>query len=115
MSLSTDNISGLMAGKRGLIMGVANDKSIAWGIARAAAAAGAEVVIDQHPVTIGQSWQLGGPVISGPAKPGTQHDGLTVGRAMAFPVEWACGASHHLPTCAILAISTRASGLTRPH
>jgi len=32
-----------MAGKRGLIMGVANDKSIAWGIARAAAAAGAEI------------------------------------------------------------------------
>ncbi len=25
----------LMAGKRGLIMGLANDKSIAWGIARA--------------------------------------------------------------------------------
>ncbi|HAY47578.1 MULTISPECIES: enoyl-ACP reductase FabI [Thalassospira] len=43
MSLSTENISGLMAGKRGLIMGVANDKSIAWGIARAAAAAGAEI------------------------------------------------------------------------
>ncbi|WP_430474935.1 enoyl-ACP reductase FabI [Thalassospira lucentensis] len=43
MSLSTENISGLMAGKRGLIMGVANDKSIAWGIARAAANAGAEV------------------------------------------------------------------------
>ncbi|MXP65194.1 enoyl-ACP reductase FabI [Roseomonas sp. M0104] len=33
----------LMAGKRGLIMGVANDKSIAWGIARAAAAQGAEL------------------------------------------------------------------------
>ena len=43
MSLSTENISGLMAGKRGLIMGVANDKSIAWGIARAAGAAGAEL------------------------------------------------------------------------
>jgi len=28
---------GLMAGKRGLIMGVANERSIAWGIARAAA------------------------------------------------------------------------------
>jgi hypothetical protein len=28
----------LMAGKRGLIMGVANDHSIAWGIARALAA-----------------------------------------------------------------------------
>ena len=25
----------LMAGKRGLIMGLANDKSIAWGIAKA--------------------------------------------------------------------------------
>ena len=27
-------MTGLMAGKRGLIMGVANDHSIAWGIAR---------------------------------------------------------------------------------
>jgi enoyl-[acyl-carrier protein] reductase I len=33
----------LMAGKRGLIMGVANDKSIAWGIAAAAAQQGAEI------------------------------------------------------------------------
>ncbi|EHL98237.1 enoyl-[acyl-carrier-protein] reductase [Acetobacteraceae bacterium AT-5844] len=32
-----------MAGKRGLIMGVANDRSIAWGIARALAAQGAEI------------------------------------------------------------------------
>ncbi|MEY8831271.1 enoyl-ACP reductase FabI [Sedimentitalea sp. XS_ASV28] len=31
----------LMAGKRGLIMGLANDKSIAWGIARALSDAGA--------------------------------------------------------------------------
>jgi enoyl-[acyl-carrier protein] reductase I len=36
-------MSGLMAGKRGLIMGVANDHSIAWGIAKAAAAEGAEL------------------------------------------------------------------------
>ncbi len=35
--------SGLMAGKRGLIMGVANDRSIAWGIAKAAHDAGAEL------------------------------------------------------------------------
>ena len=34
---------GIMAGKRGLIMGVANDRSIAWGIAAAAAAQGAEL------------------------------------------------------------------------
>ena len=33
----------LMAGKRGLIMGVANDRSIAWGIARLLAAHGAEL------------------------------------------------------------------------
>ena len=33
----------LMAGKRGLIMGLANDKSIAWGIAKACADAGAQL------------------------------------------------------------------------
>ncbi len=35
--------SKLMAGKRGLIMGLANDRSIAWGIAKACADAGAEI------------------------------------------------------------------------
>ena len=35
--------SGLMKGKRGLIMGVANDRSIAWGIAEALHGAGAEL------------------------------------------------------------------------
>jgi enoyl-[acyl-carrier protein] reductase I len=34
---------GVLAGKRGLIMGVANDKSIAWGVAKAAADQGAEL------------------------------------------------------------------------
>ncbi|WP_170381047.1 enoyl-ACP reductase FabI [Ruegeria atlantica] len=33
----------LMAGKRGLIMGLANDKSIAWGISKALSEAGAEL------------------------------------------------------------------------
>jgi len=33
----------LLSGKRGLIMGLANDKSIAWGIAKACADAGAEL------------------------------------------------------------------------
>ena len=33
----------LMQGKRGLVMGVANERSIAWGIARALAAEGAEL------------------------------------------------------------------------
>jgi enoyl-[acyl-carrier protein] reductase I len=35
--------SNLMQGKRGLIMGLANDKSIAWGIAKSCADAGAEL------------------------------------------------------------------------
>jgi enoyl-[acyl-carrier protein] reductase I len=35
--------AGLMRGKRGLIMGVANNRSIAWGIAKACHAAGAQV------------------------------------------------------------------------
>src|SRR5262249_59515745 len=34
---------GLMAGKRGLIMGVANNRSIGWGIAQAVARHGAEL------------------------------------------------------------------------
>ncbi|MEE4153390.1 MAG: enoyl-ACP reductase FabI [Erythrobacter sp.] len=36
-------MSGLIEGKRGLIMGLANDKSLAWGIAKALAAQGAEL------------------------------------------------------------------------
>jgi len=36
-------ISGLMRGKRGLVMGVANQRSLAWGIAKACHAHGAEL------------------------------------------------------------------------
>jgi enoyl-[acyl-carrier protein] reductase I len=36
-------VTGLMAGKRGLIMGLANDKSLAWGIAQKLSEAGAEL------------------------------------------------------------------------
>ncbi len=36
-------MSGIMQGKRGLIMGVANNHSIAWGISKALAAQGAEL------------------------------------------------------------------------
>ncbi|WP_411340967.1 SDR family oxidoreductase [Sphingopyxis sp. J-6] len=38
-------MTGLMKGKRGLIMGLANDKSLAWGIAKALHGAGAELAI----------------------------------------------------------------------
>ncbi|MBW7056241.1 enoyl-ACP reductase FabI [Paracoccus bogoriensis] len=39
--MSSEQGCGLMSGKRGLIMGLANDKSIAWGIAKALADQGA--------------------------------------------------------------------------
>jgi len=35
----------LMQGKKGLVMGIANERSLAWGIARAAAAQGAELAL----------------------------------------------------------------------
>ena len=39
----TGQMQGLMQGKRGLIMGLANDKSLAWGIAKQLAEHGAEL------------------------------------------------------------------------
>jgi enoyl-[acyl-carrier protein] reductase I len=47
-------IDGLMAGKRGLIMGVANDHSIAWGIATALHAAGAEMAFTYQGDALGK-------------------------------------------------------------
>lgn len=45
---------GLMQGKRGLIMGVANDHSIAWGIAKAVAAQGAELAFTYQGEALGK-------------------------------------------------------------
>lgn len=44
----------LMAGKRGLIMGVANDRSIAWGIAKAVAGQGAELAFSYQDGAFGR-------------------------------------------------------------
>jgi len=44
----------LMKGKRGLIMGVANDHSIAWGIAQALAAQGAELAFTYQGEALGK-------------------------------------------------------------
>jgi enoyl-[acyl-carrier protein] reductase I len=44
----------LMRGKRGLIMGVANERSIAWGIARAMAAEGAELAFSYQGESFGK-------------------------------------------------------------
>ncbi|MGE5540580.1 MAG: enoyl-ACP reductase FabI [Gemmatimonas sp.] len=49
-----DALSGLMAGKKGLVMGVANDRSIAWGIAKTVAAAGAKVAFTYQGDALGK-------------------------------------------------------------
>jgi enoyl-[acyl-carrier protein] reductase I len=46
--------SGLMSGKRGLIMGVANDHSIAWGIAKALASEGADLAFTYQNDALGK-------------------------------------------------------------
>ncbi|WP_332118349.1 enoyl-ACP reductase FabI [Azorhizobium caulinodans] len=43
--VTNDSASGLLKGKRGLIFGVANNRSIAYGIAKAARAQGAEIAL----------------------------------------------------------------------
>jgi len=47
-------VTGLMQGRRGLIMGVANDHSIAWGIARTLAAHGAEIAFTYQGEALGR-------------------------------------------------------------
>jgi enoyl-[acyl-carrier protein] reductase I len=47
-------MQGLMAGKNGLIMGVANDHSIAWGIARTLAAHGARLAFTYQGEALGK-------------------------------------------------------------
>ena len=49
--------TGLMSGKRGLIMGVANDKSIAWGIAQACHDQGAELAFTYQGEALGKRVQ----------------------------------------------------------
>ncbi|MBL4784802.1 MAG: SDR family oxidoreductase, partial [Cohaesibacteraceae bacterium] len=50
-------MNGLMQGKRGLIMGVANDHSIAWGIAKALADQGAELAFTYQGEAFGRRVQ----------------------------------------------------------
>jgi enoyl-[acyl-carrier protein] reductase I len=45
---------GLMAGKQGLIMGVANDRSLAWGIAKAVRAQGAQLAFTYQGEALGR-------------------------------------------------------------
>jgi enoyl-[acyl-carrier protein] reductase I len=49
---ATKASGGLMAGKRGLIMGLANDRSLAWGIAKALGEHGAELAFSYQGETL---------------------------------------------------------------
>ena len=52
--IGTGPSTALMAGKRGLIMGVANDHSISWGIAKTLAAHGAELAFTYQGAALGK-------------------------------------------------------------
>ena len=65
---SVRTMQDLMKGKRGLIMGVANDHSIAWGIAKTLAAQGAELAFTYQGEALGKrvkplAESLGAPVV----------------------------------------------------
>jgi enoyl-[acyl-carrier protein] reductase I len=47
-------VAGLLAGKRALVLGVANDHSIAWGVAKALAQAGAEIAFTYQGEQLGK-------------------------------------------------------------
>jgi enoyl-[acyl-carrier protein] reductase I len=60
--------SGILAGKRGLVMGLANNRSIAWGIAKAAHDAGAELAFTFQGESLGKrvrplALEVGGKVL----------------------------------------------------
>ena len=61
-------MAGLLEGKRGLVMGVANERSIAWGIARACAEQGAQLAFSYQGEAFGRRVQplaesLGAPLL----------------------------------------------------
>jgi enoyl-[acyl-carrier protein] reductase I len=65
---SVEDMQDLMKGKRGLIMGVANDHSIAWGISKALTAQGAELAFTYQGEALGKrvrplAEQLGVPLV----------------------------------------------------
>jgi enoyl-[acyl-carrier protein] reductase I len=58
----------LMAGKRGLIMGIANERSLAWGVAQALASQGAEIAVTYQGEALGKrvrplAERLGAPLV----------------------------------------------------
>ncbi|HUJ04132.1 MAG TPA: enoyl-ACP reductase FabI [Rhizomicrobium sp.] len=82
--------SGLMQGKRGLIMGVANERSIAWGVAEALHKAGAELAFTYQ----GEAFKKRVTPLVAPLNPGALIDcdvseqGSIDGAFEALSAEW---------------------------
>ena len=82
--------SGLMSGKRGLVMGVANDHSIAWGVAKALADQGAELAFTYQGEALGKRVKpLAGSVGSSLVLPCDVEDLASVDQAFdALKTHW---------------------------
>jgi enoyl-[acyl-carrier protein] reductase I len=80
----------LMEGKRGLVMGVANDHSIAWGIARTLAAHGARIALTYQGEAFGRRVQpLADSIGAGPLLPADVQDGESLDAVFAtLGAEW---------------------------
>ena len=91
--------SGLMSGKRGLVMGVANDHSIAWGVAKALAAEGAELAFTYQGEALGKRVKpLAGSLGSSLVLPCDVEDLASVDQAFeALKAQW--GAIDFLVHC----------------
>ena len=98
--------SGLMKGKRGLVMGVANDHSIAWGVAKALADQGAKLAFTYQGEALGKRVKpLAGSVGSSMVLPCDVEDIASVDAAFeALKAQW--GAIDFLVHC--IAYSDRA-------
>jgi enoyl-[acyl-carrier protein] reductase I len=91
--------SGLMTGRRGLVMGVANDHSIAWGVAKALADQGAELAFTYQGEALGKRVRpLAGSLGSSLVLPCDVEDLASVDRAFdALEAQW--GAMDFLVHC----------------
>ena len=74
-----------MQGKRGLIMGVANDHSIAWGIAKTLAAHGAELAFTYQGEALGRRVKPLADSVKAQARAAVRRRGHRLGRCACSP------------------------------
>jgi len=87
----------LLKGRRGLVMGVANDHSIAWGIARAVAAEGAELAFSYQGEAFGKRVQPLAASVAVAVTVSAKSASLSAGGVTVSPLSWA-GVKVHEPS-----------------